>query len=70
MLVQDLYLEQEKAPPPPPPPPPQWSTTGKIDICVCTFKRPRMLATLLRSLGNQSNTELFNSSIIIVDNDS
>ena len=40
-----------------------------IDICVCTFKRPRMLATLLRSLGNQSNTELFNSSIIIVDND-
>ena len=41
----------------------------KIDICVCTFRRPQMLAKLLESLINLEQTRDFTTSIIVVDND-
>ena len=41
----------------------------KIDICICTFKRPSMLTKLLDSLDNLKTTEQFIASIVIVDND-
>jgi succinoglycan biosynthesis protein ExoM len=40
-----------------------------ISVCVCTFKRPRFLQRLLSILSNQNTDDLFDYSIIIVDND-
>jgi len=40
-----------------------------ISICVCTFKRPEMLAKLLDKVDTQSTKELFTYSVVIVDND-
>jgi glycosyltransferase involved in cell wall biosynthesis len=40
-----------------------------ISICVCTFKRPALLADLLRGLLNQTTDEKFTYSIVLVDND-
>ena len=50
----------------------QLSPTGvksHIAICICTFKRPQLLAQLLRELADQRTDGLFDYSIIIVDND-
>ena len=41
-----------------------------ICVCVCTFKRPRLLANLLTELGKQITEGKFSYSIIVVDNDS
>ncbi len=41
-----------------------------ICVCVCTFKRPRLLANLLTKLGKQITQGKFSYSIIVVDNDS
>jgi succinoglycan biosynthesis protein ExoM len=40
-----------------------------ISICICTFRRNRMLGRLLRSLKNQDTDGLFDYSIVVVDND-
>lgn len=41
----------------------------QITICVCTYKRPRYLSHLLRSLAALETDGLFTFSVVIVDND-
>lgn len=40
-----------------------------ICICICTYKRPELLERLLLALQNQETQDLFDYSIIIIDND-
>jgi glycosyltransferase involved in cell wall biosynthesis len=40
-----------------------------ISVCLCTFKRPELLGTLLKGLLRQQTDEQFTYSIIVVDND-
>lgn len=40
-----------------------------ISVCVCTFKRPRMLEQLLQALSEQATDGKFVYSLIVVDND-
>lgn len=40
-----------------------------ISVCICTFKRPQRLRMLLDYLTKQETKDLFNFSIIIIDND-
>ncbi|MFX0196076.1 MAG: glycosyltransferase family 2 protein [Candidatus Hodarchaeota archaeon] len=40
-----------------------------ISVCICTYKRPNLLATLLNKLQNQITHHLFTFSVVIVDND-
>lgn len=40
-----------------------------ISVCICTYKRPDLLARLLRELQNQETDNLFSYSIVVVDND-
>jgi succinoglycan biosynthesis protein ExoM len=40
-----------------------------ISVCVCTYKRPVLLARLLAGLISQATGGLFSYSIIVVDND-
>ncbi len=40
-----------------------------ISICICTYKRPQLLARLLESLTNQTTDDSFDFSVVIVDND-
>jgi len=40
-----------------------------ISICICTFKRPRLLSGLLRDLESQATEDFFDYSIVVVDND-
>lgn len=40
-----------------------------ITVCVCTYKRPRMLETLLRALLEQEKRDIFTYSIVVADND-
>jgi succinoglycan biosynthesis protein ExoM len=40
-----------------------------ICVCICTFKRPRLLELLLSRLEQQETEELFDYSIVIADND-
>jgi len=41
-----------------------------ISVCICTFRRNQMLEHLLRNLKLQETGELFDYSVVIVDNDS
>lgn len=41
-----------------------------ISVCICTYKRPHMLARLLSELETQETEGLFDYSIVVVDNDS
>lgn len=41
-----------------------------ISICICTFKRPRLLERLLKKLELQITDSLFSYSVVVVDNDS
>ena len=43
--------------------------TKHITVCVCTYKRPELLKSLLQDLGKQETGELFTYSILVVDND-
>jgi glycosyltransferase involved in cell wall biosynthesis len=43
--------------------------TKHISVCVCTFKRPRLLKRLLEELDGQDTGGLFTYSIVVVDND-
>src|SRR2546422_5016366 len=40
-----------------------------ICVCVCTYKRPELLRRLLSKLEKQVTQDLFDYSIVIVDND-
>jgi succinoglycan biosynthesis protein ExoM len=42
---------------------------SNIDICVATYKRPELLANLLKSLAGQSIRDYFALRVIVVDND-
>lgn len=43
--------------------------SDRISICVCTFRRTRMLRRLLETLAAQETQGLFDFSIVVVDND-
>ena len=40
-----------------------------IAVCICTYKRSRLLSRLLSELQNQITDNLFTYSIVVVDND-
>ena len=40
-----------------------------ISVCICTYKRPKLLKKLLSELEKQQTEEYFDFSIIVVDND-
>ena len=41
----------------------------RICVCICTYKRPELLGKLLTSLEKQETENLFDYSIVVVDND-
>jgi glycosyltransferase involved in cell wall biosynthesis len=41
----------------------------ELSVCIITFKRNRMLATLLEELARQESDGLFRISVVVVDND-
>lgn len=43
--------------------------TYHITVCICTFRRPELLKSLLEDLREQETGNLFTYSILIVDND-
>ncbi len=46
------------------------TTVPHITVCICTFKRPRLLKKLLDELAGQKTDGLFGYSIVVADNDS
>jgi succinoglycan biosynthesis protein ExoM len=40
-----------------------------ISVCICTYKRPKLLEKLLEKIQDQRTDNLFTFSIVIVDND-
>src|SRR5687768_10946656 len=40
-----------------------------ITVCICTYRRPRMLMHLLGRLQNQDTDGQFTYSLVVVDND-
>jgi glycosyltransferase involved in cell wall biosynthesis len=42
----------------------------RISVCICTFRRPDMLARLLDALAEQRVDSSFSFDIVVVDNDS
>jgi len=40
-----------------------------ISVCICTYKRPKLLTNLLTELQRQTVNNLFTYSIVVVDND-
>jgi glycosyltransferase involved in cell wall biosynthesis len=40
-----------------------------VDVCICTYRRPRLLKKLLTCLREQRTESLFTCSVIVVDND-
>jgi succinoglycan biosynthesis protein ExoM len=45
------------------------SAVPHITVCICTFKRPELLARTLKELGTPSTNPDFTHSIVVVDND-
>src|SRR2546425_6708031 len=43
--------------------------TPHISVCICTYKRLRLLQRLLEKLGGQDTNGLFTYSIVVADND-
>jgi succinoglycan biosynthesis protein ExoM len=41
-----------------------------ICVCICTFKRPELLAQLLLKLEKQTTEDKFDYSVVVIDNDS
>jgi len=41
----------------------------RICVCICTYKRPRLIAELLRTLDGQETEGLFDFALVVVDND-
>lgn len=46
-----------------------WNDIPHISVCICTFKRPALLAKALLELGKQETDGRFTYSLVIVDND-
>ena len=46
-----------------------YNVKDHISVCICTYKRPKLLVRLLRKLQKQQTANLFTYSIVIVDND-
>lgn len=44
-------------------------TCSHISICVCTYKRPTLLARLLNALRDHDSGGVFTYSVVVVDND-
>lgn len=44
-------------------------TNAHISVCICTYKRPELLAKLLNALKDQDSGGLFTYSVVVVDND-
>jgi succinoglycan biosynthesis protein ExoM len=40
-----------------------------ITVCICTYKRPKLLEKLLKNLQTQQTDGLFTYSVVVVDND-
>ncbi len=40
-----------------------------VSVCICTYRRPQLLARLLDALGGQETHGAFTYSIVVVDND-
>jgi len=45
------------------------SSKPHIAVCICTYKRPKLLRRLLADLKDQQTNSLFTYSIVVVDND-
>ena len=43
--------------------------TNHISICICTFRRPKLLKRLLNRIEDQRTDGIFSISIVVVDND-
>ena len=48
---------------------PTTSKSDHISVCICTYKRPKLLEKLLLALEGQRNDGLFTFSGVVVDND-
>lgn len=46
-----------------------WNNIPHISVCICTFKRPALLAKALLELAKQETDGRFTYSIVVVDND-
>jgi cellulose synthase/poly-beta-1,6-N-acetylglucosamine synthase-like glycosyltransferase len=46
------------------------AATAHISVCICTYKRPKLLRHLLDQLTQQQTDGLFSFSVVVVDNDS
>src|SRR5882724_1918987 len=44
-------------------------SSNRVTVCICTYKRPHLLARLLTALEEQEPSNLFSYSIVVVDND-
>jgi succinoglycan biosynthesis protein ExoM len=49
--------------------PPRAATRDRISVCVCTFKRPVLLAKLMEALAAQVTGAAFDFDVVVVDND-
>lgn len=45
------------------------SVRDHISVCICTYKRARLLSNLLEKLEQQLTNDLFTYSVVVVDND-
>lgn len=41
----------------------------KVSICICTYRRPKQLASLLKCLSEHKNDNLYPMEVIVIDND-
>jgi succinoglycan biosynthesis protein ExoM len=48
---------------------PRASAPPHIAVCICTFRRPVLLARLLEALNDQATDDAFTYSIVVADND-
>jgi succinoglycan biosynthesis protein ExoM len=48
---------------------PMNSHPSHVTICICTYRRPRLLRRLLESLAHQRVSGLFTYSVVVADND-
>jgi succinoglycan biosynthesis protein ExoM len=42
---------------------------NNISVCICTYRRPHLLANLLEELQKQNTNNTFSYSVVVVDND-
>jgi succinoglycan biosynthesis protein ExoM len=48
---------------------PQTVTSDHISVCICTYKRPQMLAHALEGVALQTTEDRFSFEVIVIDND-